>query len=251
MNRKEQFPLLLTSAVRPSGNFSAEIDHKTRLEAYLESIRNWLALDMNLRIVVCDGSEFDFAPYLKDLETRYPIECLKFENDRNGVIKKGKGYGEGQIINYALNNSTYLRDSSVFVKCTGKLWVKNYEILKRKFKGPIQIAPLVKVPKKFEDVKTVALDTRFYIVEKNYYDLQLRNAYLRVNDDRGVFLEHVFLEQVKSSTTDFIELRPRPEPIILGVSGTSGYRYKQDMYLLRKAKSLIRTLILFIEKLIF
>ncbi len=36
-----------------------------------------------------------------------------------------KGYGEGEIISYALNNSKYLKNSESFYKLTGGLTVEN------------------------------------------------------------------------------------------------------------------------------
>jgi hypothetical protein len=63
------------------------------------------------------------------------------------------------------------------------------------------------------------VDTRIYRVRRTFYQENLLNAYRRVHDSLGYTLEAVFYDELGNlPAIHFI----RPEPIILGTSGTLG-----------------------------
>lgn len=106
-------------------------DPDKRIRYTLDSIREWLKKSENIKIVICDGSGFDFDPLIKKIFPKASIECLFFLNEVDKIKKFGKGYGEGEIISYALKHSKFIIESQWFAKCTAKLWVKNFdEIIK-------------------------------------------------------------------------------------------------------------------------
>ena len=120
-------PILLTSSVKVMDSSVKLNNPNLRTQYTIESISEWINIDPNIPIVICDGSGFDFTDTVK---SRFPlanIECIFFDNDAKQVKKHGKGYGEGEIIRYAIKHSKLMNDSEAFIKCTAKLWVANFD----------------------------------------------------------------------------------------------------------------------------
>jgi hypothetical protein len=215
-------PVLITSAIAVSAAQTVLIDTQSRLKLTLESIRQWRRMPAVKAVVVCDGSGFDLGPHINGrLSTGTAVECevLKFTNDLAGVKSKGKGYGEGQIVNYALEQSRLLSEAASFAKCTGKLWVENYSDCAQRYNGLAAFDYLGKF-------KVKAIDTRFYIVNRDFFRAHLATAHNDVNDAEGYYLEHAFtasLTQLKLS--DYIMV---PTPRIRGVAGSTGVTYGSD-----------------------
>ena len=80
------------------------------------------------------------------------------------------------------------------------------------------------------------IDTRFYVVNKKLYHDFFADSYKNVRDLDGVYLEHVFFEQIeKNKLTGVIGTII---PKISGFSGTFNIEYCTDS----KVKSLIKEL---------
>src|SRR5271169_3656162 len=95
-------PVLLTSCVNVADHSVSVKDENSRIRLTIESIEKWLAISPYLRLVICDGSNFDFSRILQEKFPEANIECLFFENNKELVVLYGKGYGEGEIVEYAL-----------------------------------------------------------------------------------------------------------------------------------------------------
>lgn len=212
-------PILLTTAVHVSAGKTALTDAALREEAIIVSLKHWAKLPWVTKIVICDGSNFDFTPAIKDLLLSQPglkIECLSFQNDTEAVGRYGKGYGEGEIISYALENSRILANAPAFAKCTGKLWVANFEACAKRFDGRASF--LLSGRRQVNYV-----DTRFYIVSKKFFCEQLLHGYVTVRDNEGHYLEHAYAEALEGETSDKVTIWPAPN--IEGLSGSSGETY--------------------------
>ena len=210
-----EFPLVLTSAVRPSAGFTALQDPSVRLEATIFSVKRWIDLGAR-KIVVCDGSDFMMDDYVDTIRRDNPhvrIECLAFRNDEKTVSDKGKGFGEGQIVAHALSQSVMLRDAKFFSKCTAKIWVEN--ISQVNFGHDLSFAA------DFVGVwRPAMLDTRFYITSVDFYKRWLVNVHKEVDDGAGYYLEHAFLDAVVRSGTKNWMVTPSLRTV--GLSGTAG-----------------------------
>ena len=175
------------------------------------------------QFVFCDGSGYDVT---RDLEASgvidtSRIEVVTFENDRGEVLAKGKGYGEGQITKYALENSAILKAATSFAKCTGKLWVDNYWSCRRSYNGTAGFSY-------FGFLSIHAIDTRFFIARKDFFNEMLRESYVNCDDSRGKFLENVYLDALSATDrrTWLLPVFPR----IRGLSGTSGEEYQSSAF---------------------
>jgi GT2 family glycosyltransferase len=220
-------PLVITSCVDVSAPLTHLNNPNERIQLTIEALKQWFLIDTKLPIVLCDGSGYDFTQVCQNKFPNANIECLFFKNDYHCVKIYGKGYGEGEIINYAIKHSKTLKKYHIFAKCTSKLWVTNFrelsksqpkkifcEIKFRGFSGLINNRPDY-------------IDTRFFIVDKNYYLKKLSNAYQQVNDLKGFYLEHAFKEVIISNEINLSSLIFFCEPEVLGISGSTGECYKK------------------------
>lgn len=230
-------PLLLTSSIIAHDVAVRLKDTEARLHHALESVEQWLRIDPQLPIVFCDGSSYDLTA---DVQKRFPtatIECLAFENDQARVKEFGRGYGEGEIVRYAIRNSKLIRHAGCFAKCTSKLWVENFHECMQHWNGNLLLSGVF-LNAFSPGWATVFrnVDTRFYVVSLPVYERYFLDAHVTMDSRAGHGLEDsfhdIFLrENFKKS------LLPTP-PVICGVGGGTGVYYRNR--LLRILKDRLR-----------
>jgi len=218
MKRSEKdIPLIITSAIKVNANRTQLSDCDERLSRTLEGVRAWMSIRAFRRIVVCDGSGFDMSRSLLQLnesgDTDITIEALCFQNDAPLVMQRGKGYGEGQIVQHALAHSRLVAEADAFTKCTAKLWVTNAAACLRHYNGTAAL-------NLSGGFIPTCVDTRFYICSKAFYGSYLSGCHLSVDEDRHQYLEHCFFESIMG--TRMYQNTMFPTPTIVGVSGSMG-----------------------------
>ncbi len=238
------FPVvLMTSCVIIADGDAVLRAPEKRIHHTLEAIEHWIELAPDLPIVICDGSNFDFSPLLAERFPGHAFECLFFQNNAELVKKQGKGYGEGEIIAYALEHSRLLQTSSYFIKCTAKLWVENIQACLRSSiarQCPFQAKAHFKhVFSLFKKTTLDFIDTRFYFCEKNFYHTYFSSAYRLVglSDQRSI--EHVFRDIILEK--ELPEVLLAINPVICGVGGGHGSYYKNNLK--RRLKDRLRLLV--------
>jgi hypothetical protein len=223
-----QIPILLTSSVIAHDPGVSLSKTEERLHYSMQSIEKWLAIAPNVPLVLCDGSNFDFAPHVADRFPAARVEYLQFENNQALVRTLGRGYGEGEIVRYALDHSQSIRKAGCFAKCTSKLWVDNYQDCVHQwnstqlFKGVFSNVFSLHRPVHFD-----YLDTRFYIISTDAYQKYYADAHLHIDLKNGGNLEESFLsiflkEQFKNSLLSVA-------PVIQGVGGGIGFSYDNSL----------------------
>jgi hypothetical protein len=220
-------PVLLTSSVHVADQSVNLKNPSLRIDHTLESIEHWLTLCPNVRLVICDGSGFDFSRIVGEKFPRARIECLNFQNDKKMVAYHGKGYGEGEIIKYAIANSSHLADSDWFVKCTAKLWVDNFSACIKEWNGQFLCWAFFANVFSFKKTKFAYIDTRFYVINKNFYLKYFSDAHLEVGGPEGRSIEDIFREVVLTNGMQKVIFNT--PPVICGVGGGSGKYYKTGM----------------------
>jgi len=229
-------PVLLTSCVIVSDHSVSLKDKDSRIGLTLQSIDKWLAIASDLHLVICDGSNYDLSGVVHERFPDANIECLFFQNDTDMVRLYGKGYGEGEIVNYAIANSAYLKSSDYFAKCTAKLWVDNFLDCVAGWNGSCLLKGYFADVFSFKPTQFDYIDTRFYLVSRSFYSKYLASAYLHVDSDHGVSLEHCFRDVVMEH--GFGKILFNVPPVIYGVGGGSGTYYKNNLK--RRIKEAIR-----------
>jgi hypothetical protein len=219
-------PLLLTSSVIPadlSGNLN---DPSMRMRHTIESISEWLKIDPHIQIVICDGSGFDFSETVKVNFPSANFECIFFNNDAEQIKRHGKGYGEGEIIRYAIEHSRLMKESESFIKCTAKLWVANFNQCLLNWNELFLCGAYFADVFTYKKTKLKFIDTRFYISRKDFYLKHFSSAHLRLGNT-GQGIEDAFLDVIQDKKIKHI-LFGVP-PVICGVGGGSGKYYKSGV----------------------
>jgi hypothetical protein len=178
------------------------------------------------RIVICDNSGFDYSEIeeikQKATEQKKTIEFLNFHGDSDKILKLGKGYGEGEIMEYVLLNSKLIKPDEIsFCKVTGRILILNIDaILKNTFLNENYFQRMHINPFAAEE----RVDTRFYQCTLKTFKDYLFEAYQLVNDNEGNYLEHVYHDQLKVYNVDYRSFNKLPR--IEGVSGSTGETYR-------------------------
>lgn len=224
-NTAKPVPLLLTSSIVAHDVAVQLKDTEARLHHALESIEQWLRLDPRLPIVLCDGSNYNLAPAVRQRFPTASIECLAFENNQALVKELGRGWGEGEIVKHALRHSQLIQEAGCFAKCTSKLWVENYKDCLRHWNGRLLLSGIfLNVFSPFKPTVFKNLDTRFYVVSVATYERYFMDAHLTMDSRAGHGLEDSFYDIfVQQGFTK--SLLPTP-PVICGVGGGTGVYYK-------------------------
>lgn len=221
----KDIPVLLTSSVVAYDTDVALRDTQGRIRLTLESIQEWLRVDPALRLVICDGSQHDFSAAVAQRFPRAAIECLHFDNPQHLVRQHGRGYGEGEIVRYALNHSKFIAEAGCFAKCTSKLWVDNFLACAAGWQGGLRFkAVFLDVFSPIRPTRLAYIDTRFYIASCEAYRQYFQDAHFRIRKDEGYGLEECFRDI-------FLEQRFRGAlftvpPVICGVGGGTGVFYR-------------------------
>lgn len=213
-------PIIITWTISPKNvPFLHMTDPQVRLRENLLGLCAWILDKSFENILIVESSEFKLnTNKLFDIGKEFgkQIEFISFLGSDN-VSKFGKGYGEGEILEYAFNNSMTLKSNKFdkFVKMNGKQYVPFYEYLFMNNRGSFEYFNLHYIANK------LAIDTRFYCINTSYYKEKLFYAYKQVNDHENNYLEHVFYETVKDRINYYV-LR---EPIVLGKQGSVDKNY--------------------------
>lgn len=121
--------LLITGCIKPNpSTFQLSLtDVEQRLKQYIECIKWGIEKTAFVKIVFIDNSGFTVNPVLIDYAKQRgkQLEWLSFLGNEKMIELCGKGYGEGEIIEYGLKYSELLRGAAYFCKLTGRLKVEN------------------------------------------------------------------------------------------------------------------------------
>jgi hypothetical protein len=212
--------LLLTGCINPDGMTLTSLNNpEERKEQYKNAIRYYIA-KTSFPIVFVENSGTDISVLFKDAILSGRMEYLTFFGNQNK--NRGKGYGECEIIQYALNHSNIIKTTNDkrIVKITGRLIIKNlniiiwtHQLLSTKSTTICAINSKLSFP-----------DSRFIIASESFYRdfIKRKNT---INDSKGVYFEHVLLqtiiEEKKYSFSPFYIM-----PIIDGISGSTGQKYE-------------------------
>lgn len=216
--------LLMTATVFPQENRYIRITNPNhRLKQYIESLKFYIIHSNIKKIVLCDNSGYMFQKNkLIRLAKKYSkeIEILSFYGNKEKIKKYGKGYGEGEIIKYALANSRILKNANYFIKVTGRIRIININKI-------LQKIDLKKIYINKNHGIQKAMDTIIYCVPKKTYTYFFENSYQYVYDNKGIYIEHIFYKVIYDNKIKVYNLPYFPK--IDGLSGSTGVQYQKHM----------------------
>lgn len=234
---RHRIPILLTSSVIAHDPGVALKDTDQRIELTIAGIREWLRIDPSQPIVVCDGSGFDFSQRAAREFPDTTIECIHFHNDTSQVQRYGRGYGEGEIVRYALDHSQLISEAGCFAKCTAKLWVSNFLQCIGDWNGHFLCKGVfLDVFSPFRPTRLAYVDTRFYVASLPYYRQHLLEAHRNVRKTSEHGLEECFLEVLQGHEMQHVMFKVAP--VIYGIGGGIGRAYRNPLK--RRLKETLR-----------
>ena len=224
MNLPENI-VVLTATIDPSvGNVHVVLSDKLeRLNQYLENIKNLILKSDFNRIVFCENSHYqhDYSS-LATLAQNHgkELEILSFMGSNDIIKVKGKGYGEGEILNYAINNSAYLKsNSTTFYKLTGRIYVDNVnKILADSHHDNIFIR---------WDIKKKEVDTRFFKAQVGFYKENLYRLLDSCDERTGISIEEVYFNVLKGNSGIYSFTS---YPVIRGMCASLGRPYDLGLF---------------------
>lgn len=218
-------PILLTACVHANAPMVTIQNSEERISLTIESIKKFVDVNPLLKLVVCDGSNYDLRNHFKESFDNEKIEFLRFNSNTKLTWEYGKGFGEGEIIKFALANSKILAKSDHFIKCTAKLWVGNLGVVLDQYNDFFQIEMLIKNYHDPRKIYSNWVDTRIWIGSKHFYLNNLINLHEEVRDRERRFMEHVMSDKLNSLNIPYFSLMFPTPPLVYGVSGTTGQVY--------------------------
>ena len=226
--RFQGHPLLITSSVNVHSPASKLRNVWLRQSFTLQAISKWIKQVPGLNIILCDGSGHDFSHIISDKFPGLTIECLSFQNSYELVARYGVGYGEGEIINYALKNSALLNSAQYFVKCSAKLWLLNSRHLrlfdsKKDLTANFGFSTLDRLISS----SPTYMDTRCYCVNRTFYHKYFESAYKEVSDIANNPLEAVMATRLSGLSSRMSDYCINYYPVFRGVSGSSFHHYDE------------------------
>ena len=197
-------------------------DEQERLRQYEESICFLLQSQAFSKVVFCENSNYG-TEELSHLEKSarqngIDLEMLSFQGNVEEVCIHGKGYGEGEIMNYVFSHSRLIKEESYFVKITGRLKVDNVKDIVNHMN---QKRTYFNIPNR---TITNIYDTRIYGMPIEQFKNFFLNSYKQVADKQGIFLEMVYTQILQKYNIRVFNF-PR-YPRIVGVSGSGGLKYE-------------------------
>jgi hypothetical protein len=215
--------VLITTANKPPAGMPLlqMTDPVTRTIAAKAALYFWIAQGVE-QIVLADATETNLLSAQEEEEidkTETRVEQISYKQPSAEVIRKGKGYAEGKLIEYAINNSELLAREEYFFKCTGKVYVRNFP----KIVEGIRANRLSSLFWKYLGdgaAEHAWADCRFYYTSKNFARNCLIPAYL-ASDDREAACEYYVQEALSRN----MRVGRVTRPFLTGYCGGSGEPY--------------------------
>lgn len=198
-------------------------DPAEREKQYIHAINYYLE-NTNYNIVFCNNSGEDIS---QKLPKNRRLECLSFYgNDYDSSI--GKGFGEIQIIQYALEHSHFIKQTKYIIKITGRLIISN---LHQAIKTTNFIWPFINNKLYLSEINNAHkfIDSRCFISSRELYT-ELINQKYKLNDTKGYYFEHLLYNICNNTEVSFNICFIFPQFKFSGISGSTGavYYYEKE-----------------------
>jgi hypothetical protein len=149
------------------------------------------------------------------------IEQLAYKQDDMLLAQRGKGFAEGQLIKFAIENSQLLDRSGSFFKCTGKIFCRNFAAIWDLIARHNIASMYWKLPEG-PLVERTLVDTRLFYTSTSDFHRVLLPAYEQSTETR--ILEYNLLVSLDAQLKRGTSLRPQ----LSGFSGGTGNQYPES-----------------------
>lgn len=222
--------LVMTSCITPLTNSTHLAIKNTdlRRKQYLDAIKFYINCTKIVNIIFCDSSEEKMPEEIQLIaeEVNKKVEWLSFNGNTEKVLEKGKGYGEGKILQYVIKKSSILKSCEYIFKVTGRLKILNINYILRVLRYGNNYF------NSYDDKGKSFVDTRFFVVKISDYQNKLYTAHQNVMDNSGIYYEHCIAEEIINNSLNYHVF-----PIALNIEGYSGstglkyYTHSKDIFI--------------------
>lgn len=214
---------IITGTIRPDKQVGKLVikNETVRLQQYKDALSYMIRSKAFSKIVFCENSDYGIMCFAEEekeaVKQGIELELISFRGNMDEVVKHGKGYGEGEIMDYVFENSKLLADEFYFVKVTGRLKVVNISDICHRINQEICYFNIPnRTIRNFYDTKIYAMPIAVF---KRYF----RKMYDLVWDEKGIYLEKVYTRILSEQK---IEVKNFPRyPRVIGISGSTGLEY--------------------------
>lgn len=218
--------ILLTACVTPNGMTKTALqDSNVRLNQYIKAIQFYL-LNTKYNICICENSNTDLSLYFKDSIANNRLEFLVYKGNHFDK-SKGKGYGEAEIIQYAIEHSQIIDKNTRIIKITGRYIVNNIT----KEIEYIENLNIKKNTKAFiftNDIRYYFCNSFFFIAPVTFFSEYFLKHKNKIDDSQGFNFENLLFEELVYYSNIYnkkIIIPPYPLEID-AISGSSGKKYR-------------------------
>src|SRR5574344_1245829 len=232
--------ILLTSCIAPKGiPYYSSTEYRKR--QYINALLFYVK-ETTYNIVFCDSSNIDISVDVNPDLLSQRVEILFFNGDTFDK-KRGKGYGEANIIEYSLSHSIYLKKCSHMIKITGRYIIQNIQNV---------------VPLKLE-ANTLLVDSNFqlsyamsyfFIAPKKFFIDYLLNNKEKMDDSKNVYFENVLGYTCKLWLTKYKIYSFKEAIFIIGDTGSTGRKYNSPTRL-TQIRKIIKYLLFYLRTQIY
>lgn len=219
--------LLITSAIQPmTALYMSVTDPARRLLAVRGAIYRWIDRWDIRNVVIVDGSNRkplndDDLALFGQLGVR--VEQIAYAQSLDKLQRYGKGYGESEAMDLAVDSSALLKEAGSFYKITGKQFVENFREIEAVLQAHDVRAIFYRVG--IRDQVFPRIDTRFFYTSLDFYRDCLRGAWAQIDDMQGRPIEKVYFDLVSARLRSASTHRP----IVSGLAGGTG-AFAEDVF---------------------
>jgi len=214
----DKIVLLLTGAVNAKGvSFLKRNNEEERLNDYRVSLKKWVKQN-RIKIVFVENSKYPKEKIVDHIGNIENFEYLSFDGNELAV-SKGKGYAEISSIEYALENSIFLKKADHIIKCSGRLFVNNAVSL-LDFKNITKTDVIGNFNSSLD-----FLDSRLFVFTPFFFNTYFIKYKDRINDFESFYFEHALAAATHELLSNNKKWQPLPFPLIIqGISGTANLK---------------------------
>ncbi len=215
--------LLLTGTIDPAvfNNTNVKVTSaEERLGQYVDSIRKYISLDMFSSVVFVENSGYAFPiEEMQALANKHnaEFEIVRITTDIQKTITLGKSYGEADCIEQGLRKSELAKNEEYFVKCTGRVFVRNLDKMCKKHRNANRFV--------IREDRGWCYSVVFQMNTAEYLE-KFSCVKAMCNEAEGIDIETAMYNVIVNKNVKFRAFRTYP--YIEGVCGTTGENYTRE-----------------------
>lgn len=190
---------------------------EVRLMQYVNAVK-WYIEHTSLQIVFVENTGCNISPLFEKEIAQKRLEVFTFNgNDYDKSI--GKGYGEAQIIKFALKHSHFLRFECSIIKVTGRMICENICRIEKRCNNINCVYALIRM-----DTKGVySCNSQVFVTPRLFLENYFLHNINTLNDSQEYYFEHLLYDAAKQWRLEGHDFCDLWFPIKLkGISGSTG-----------------------------